>query len=154
MVYPSFIMLLMSWHQHLFGTSKKLKLSFPATTCILFGRAFQPKNTSMFHFHSVQPFPKGCLHVAVCTNSKSSDCALMFKFLHSSSTQIQCPPPPLTICSECTIMPCFRKFSPRGRAIMRLSRTLSATTSHTISTSKNKDTSLHIDWSMYALVRC
>ena len=63
----------------LFGALKISKLSFPAT-CIYFGKVFQLKNTSMFHFSGFQPVSKDCSHVAMCTNSICSDYALMFNF--------------------------------------------------------------------------
>ena len=63
----------------LFGTSKNSKLSFPAT-CTYFGKVFQLRNTSIFHFHGFQPVSKDSLHVAMCTNSKGSDYALMIQF--------------------------------------------------------------------------
>ena len=54
------ILLLYCWWCHDISTFWDLKspeLSFPAT-CIYSGKAFQLKNTSMFHFHGFQPVSK------------------------------------------------------------------------------------------------
>ena len=91
----------------------------------------------MFQFHGFMPVYKDCLHVTMCTNSTNSDYALMFTFLYRTLNctqgEIQCPPPPFTICSECTRRSCFRpwcrKFSPSGRAVLRTSPQLSPVTS-------------------------
>ena len=79
----------------LFRTSKNSELSFHAT-CINFGKIFQLKNTSVFHFHGFRCVSMECWHVSMCTNSKSQitlSCSNFNTVVHKG--EIQRPPPVL-----------------------------------------------------------
>ena len=93
--------MLMLWHKHFLGPQK-----------ILIVFSCYPPACGLPNFFAEL--------LRVCTNSKSSDYALMFKFQYSTH-HIHSPSPHLTICPRCTrrpcFGPCFRKHSPLPPAI-------------------------------------
>ena len=112
-----------------FGTSKNSKLSFPLPASI-FAKYF---NSSMF---------LRTAYMLLCVQTQNAQIALLCSNFNTvvHKGEIQCPPPPFTICSECT-----RAEGPVSDHVLEnFPRNLPATTPHDISTSTNKDMQLHV----------